>query len=195
MKCLPENYRPISITSVISKLMESFVRDAIMDHLIKRKLLANDQHGFVPGRNCITQLLLCLEEWTKLVEEGEAFDVIYTDFSKAFDSVAHKKLLIKQERIGITGDLSWRIRSFLRDRTQCVNVEGVNPGRKDVMSGVPQGSVIGPILFVIFINDMPEEVLKSLRKLFADDCKLYRAVTANGANDLQHDMQLRSLVC
>ena len=188
MKCLPENYRPISITSVISKLMESLVRDPIMDHLIKHKLLADDQHGFVPGRNCITQLLLCLEEWTKLVEEGEAFDVIYTDFSKAFDSVAHKRLLIKLERIGITGDLLRWIRSFLRNRTQCVNVEGVQSGWKDAMSGVPQGSVIGPILFVIFINDMPEEVLKSLCKLFADGCKLYRAVTANGANDLQLDM-------
>ena len=88
MKCLPENYRPISITSVHGIIF----RDAIMDHLIKHKLLADDQHGFVPGRNCITQLLLCLEEWTKLVEEGEAFGVIYTDFSKAFDSVAHKRL-------------------------------------------------------------------------------------------------------
>ena len=129
-----------------------------------------------------------MEEWTKLVEEGEAFDVIYTDFSKAFDSAAHKRLLIKLERIGITGDLLQWIRSFLRDRTQCVNVEGVLSGWKDVMSGVPQGSVIGPILFVIFINGMPEEVLKILYKLFADDCKLYRAVTANGANDLQQDM-------
>ena len=80
------------------------------------------------------------------------------------------------------------MRSFLRDRTQCVNVEGVLSGWKDAMSGVPQGSVIGPILFVIFINDMPEEVLKSLCKLFADDCKLYRAVTANGTNDLQQDV-------
>ena len=188
MKCLPENYRPISITSVISKLMESFVKDAIMDHLIKHKLLADDQNGFALGSNCITQLLLSLEEWTKLVEEGEAFDVIYTDFSKAFDSVTHKRLLIKLERIGITGDLLRWIRSFLRDRTQCVNVEGVLSGWKDVMSGVPQGSVIGQILFVIFINDMPEEVLKSLCKLFADDCKLYRAVTANDANDLQQNM-------
>ena len=142
----------------------------------------------VPGRNCITQLLLCLEEWTKLVEDGEAFDVIYTDFSKAFDSVAHERLLVKLERIGITGDLLLWIRSFLSGRTQCVNVEGALSDWKDVMSGVPQGSVIGPILFVIFINDMPDEVIKSLCKLFADDCKLYRTVTASGGNDLQQDL-------
>ena len=95
--------------------MESFVRDPIMDHLIKYKLLADDQYGFMPGRNCVTQLLLCLEEWTKLIEEGETFDVIYIDFSMAFDSVAHKRLLIKLERIGITGDFLRWIRSFLRD--------------------------------------------------------------------------------
>ena len=168
--------------------MESIVRDAIMDHLTKYNIIANDQHGFVPRRNCITQLLVCLEEWSKLVEQGTAFDVIYTDFSKAFDSVAHERLLVKLEGIGITGNLLMWIRSFLQGRTQCVNVDGFLSDWKDVVSGVPQGSVIGPILFVIFINDMPDEVVKSLCKLFADDCKLYGTVNTTESSDLQHDL-------
>ena len=85
-----ENYRPISITSVISKIMESIVRDAIVAHLMKHKLLTDDQHGLVPGRNCMTQLLLGMEDWTSLIERGETFDIIYTDFAKAFDSVHMK---------------------------------------------------------------------------------------------------------
>jgi hypothetical protein len=189
LRRLPENYRPISITSVISKIMESLVRDAIMEHMTKNNLLANAQHGFVPGRNCITQLLLCLEEWTNMLENGDTFDVIYTDFSKAFDSVAHERLLVKLENMGITGDVSKWIKSFLNGRTQCVNVEGFLSDWMNVLSGVPQGSVMGPILFVIFINDMSGEVKRSFCKLFADDCKLYGAVTPRSREDLQHDLR------
>ena len=88
-----ENYRPI-ITSVVSKLMESIVRDTIMAHMMKNNLITDNQHGFVPGRNSITQLLVCLDDWTSMMESSEEFDVIYTDFSKAFDSVAHERLLV-----------------------------------------------------------------------------------------------------
>ncbi len=75
--------------------MESIIRDAILEHLMKNDLLADPQHGFVPGRDCMTQLLLCLDEWTQMIEDNQAFDVIYTDFAKAFDSVAHQRLLVK----------------------------------------------------------------------------------------------------
>ena len=180
------NYRPISITAVISKIIESIVRDAIVAHMMKHNLFADQQHGFVPRRDCITQLLLCLEEWTRMVESGEHFDVIYTDFSKAFDSVPHKRLLIKLESLGIKGDILRWIRSFLTGRTQCVNVEGIRSMWKDVLSGIPQGSVLGPILFVIFINDLPEEVLFNFCKMFADDCKLYGVV--NQENLIQADL-------
>ena len=104
-----------------------------------------------------------------MLEENEVFDVIYTDFAKAFDSVAHQRLLVKLESIGIKGDLLNWVRSFLNGRKQCVKVNGVTSGWKDVLSGIPQGSVIGPLLFVIFINDMPNEVKFNLCKLFADD--------------------------
>ena len=188
MKSLTENYRPISITSVVSKLMESIVRDTIMAHVMKNNLITDNQHGFVPGRNCKTQLLVCLDDWTSVMESSEEFDVIYTDFSKAFDSVAHERLLVKLQNNGIKGNLLQWIRSFLSGRPQCVNVNGILSDWKDVISGVPQGSVIGPILFVIFINDMPDEVKESVCKLFADDCKLYRNVSSSGLNDLQKEL-------
>ena len=110
-----------------------------------------------------------------MIENGEAFDVIYTDFAKAFDSVAHERLFVKMESIGIGDLLNW-IRSFLNGRTQCVSVDGVKSEWKRVACGIPQGSVIGPILFVIFINDMPDEVKYNICKLSADDCKLYGVV-------------------
>lgn len=186
----PGNYRPVSLTSVISKIMESIVRDAIVEHLMENKLFTDDQHGFVPGRNCITQLLVCMEEWTKMIENGDSFDVIYTDFSKAFDSVPHERLFLKMESLGIKGDILNWIKSFLRERTQCVSVDGARSSCKKVISGIPQGSVIGPILFVIFINDMPDAVKHNFCKLFADDCKLYGKVAPTGENMMQSDLFL-----
>ena len=168
--------------------MESIVRDALVDHMMKYNLFTDEQHGFVPGRDCITQLLLCLEEWTDLIEQGEPFDVIYTDFSKAFDSVPHQRLLAKLESLGIQGDILHWIKSFLNGRSQCVNVDGSRSGWRDVLSGIPQGSVIGPILFVIFINDMPLEIKQNFCKLFADDCKLYGIKNEDGENSMQSDL-------
>ena len=97
--------------------MESILRDVIVAHMVKHNLLSDDQHGFVPGRNCITQLLLCMEEWASMIEKGKAFDVIYTDFSKAFDSVAHERLLHKQVKMGIAEDLLNWVRSLLSEDT------------------------------------------------------------------------------
>ena len=159
----------------------------VVAHMMKQNLLNDHQHGFVPGRDCITQLLLCMEDWTIMIENGEAFDIIYTDFAKAFDSVAHVRLLHKLESIGIKGDLLNWLKSFLSGRTQCVSVDGVTSKWKEVISGIPQGSVLGPLLFVIFIN----EVKFNICKLFADDCKLYCIVNTTTNNKLQ--MGLRKL--
>ena len=184
----PGNYRPVSLTSVISKIMESIVRDAVVDHLVQNNVLNDGQHGFVPGRDCLTQLLLCLEDWTNMIENGFAFDVIYTDFAKAFDSVAHERLIKKLDAVGIKGDvLNW-IRSFLTGRSQSVRVDGETSGWQKVLSGIPQGSVLGPLLFVIFINDMPDVVKKSICKLFADDCKLYNTIKTVADEELQTDL-------
>ena len=182
------NYRPVSLTSVISKIMESSIRVEIIEHMVKHKLLSDVQHGFVPGRDDMTQLLLCLDEWTGMMEIVATVDVIYTDFAKAFDSVAHERLLKKINSIGIESDLLKWTMSFLYGRTKCVNVEGTTSKWKEVLSGIPQGSVLGPILFVVFINDMPEEVKYSTSKLFADDCKLYVIVNSTDQNKLQQDL-------
>ena len=168
--------------------MESIIRDAIVVHLIKNEILSDDQHGFVPGRDCLTQLLLCMEEWTSMVEEGKNFDIIYIDFSKAFDSVAHERLLRKLENVGLNGHLLHWIRTFLTCRIQCVTVEGASSTWTKATSGIPQGSVLGPLLFVIFINDMPDEVKYNLCKLFADDCKLHGAINDDGDNTMQIDL-------
>ena len=185
----PGNYRPISITSVLSKVMESFVRDAIVTHMMNNNLFCDEQHGFVPGRDCMTQLLLCLEEWTDMLEKREVFDVIYTDFSKAFDSFPHTRLLTNLQGLGIKGDVLFWIKSFLTKRTQCVNVDGIISDWIMVLSGIPQGSVLGPILFVVFINDMPAEVKNNICKLFADDCKLYGRIEVLDDDRLQRDLE------
>ena len=156
---------------------------------MKHNLLNDDQHGFVPGRDCTTQLLICMEDWTNMIETGEAFDITYTDFAKAFDSVAHERLLHTLESIGIKGDLLNWVKSFLLRRTQCVNVDGITSKWKEVVSGIPQGSVLGPLLFVIFINDMPDVVRFNICKLFADDCKLYGTVNTAAGNKLQIDLR------
>ena len=181
------NYRPVSITSVISKIMESIIRDAIVAHMVKHNLLSDDQHGFVPGRDCITQLLLCMEEWTSMIAKGEAFDVIYTDFSRAFDSVAHERFLQKLVKMGLAGNLLNWVNSFLSGKSQCVNVEGMTSDWKDVISGVPEGSVIGPLLFVI--NDVPDKVKFNMCKLFAVDCKLYGFANIDNDNEMQIDLK------
>ena len=146
-----------------------------MEHLTRNKLLADEQHGFVPNRNCITNLLTALEDWSALLEKGKAFDLIYTDFSKAFDSVPHARLINKLKAMGITGDVLGWIKSFLTNRKRKVAVEGKMSSWTDVKSGIPQGSVLGPVLFVVFINDMPNSVLSTCN-MFADDTKVYREI-------------------
>ena len=186
----PGNYRPVSMTSIICKLMESIVRDKLVSFMTENELFSIYQHGFVPERNCMTNLLACMEEWCKIIEEGDQIDVIYTDFAKAFDSVPHERLLVKLKSLGIKGKvLNW-IKGFLSNRKQQVRVENDYSGWKFVISGIPQGSVLGPILFVIFINDLPD-VTNSTCQLFADDAKLFRGVhlrDSSGNYNLQEDI-------
>ena len=185
-KHLPGNYRPVSLTSLPCKVLESLIRDQLMDHLTSTGQLSGDQHGFRPRRSCMTQLLEVVEDWTKMIEDGDPVDALYLDFRKAFDSVPHERLLTKLRACGISGSIIDWIRSFLTDRRQQVIVSGHRFPWVPVTSGVPQGSVLGPTLFIIYINDMPS-IINSSVKIFADDTKIYRKVTEE-----QDRLQLQS---
>ena len=174
----PSNYRPVSLTSQICKVLESIIRDRIMEHLKRNNLLNDAQHGFREGRSCLTNLLETLEQWTEILDEGDCIDVAYLDFRKAFDLVSHEHLIYKLSKYGINGQvLNW-IKDFLSNRKQRVVIRGTASSWKGVKSGVPQGSVLGPILFLIFINDLPMELLSKL-SLFADDSKLFSRIITN----------------
>ena len=113
-----------------------------------------------------------MEDWSQYIEDDESWDTIYLDFAKTFDSVAHERLLQKVSAFGIRGSVLLWIRNFLTGRRQYVSINGESSSWKDVLSGVPQGSVLGPILFILYINDLPE-IVSSTVKIFADDTKLY----------------------
>ena len=184
-KLEPGNYRPVSLTCVICKVMESFIRDGIVNHFKDNKLYADCQHGFRQSRSCVTQLLQVMESFTKYFDDGIPIDVLYLDFRKAFDSVPHERLLRKLEAYGIAKNvLNWT-RSFLSSRTQKVRVGAEMSSEAPVVSGIPQGSILGPILFTAFINDMPDS-LESSCYILADDTKIFN--DAHKKRTIQEDI-------
>ena len=148
------------------------MRDNIMEHLEKYSLIKDSQHGFVNNRSCLTNLLVLMEEVTNYIDSGYPVDIIYLDFQKAFDKVPHSRLLMKLAAHGINGNVLKWIEGWLCGRKQRVALNGQVSEWKDILSGVPQGSVLGPILFVIYINDIDECVNGRILK-FADDTKIY----------------------
>ena len=178
-----QNYRPISLTSVVCKVFESIIRDHMMEFLVEEQFLSNKQYGFMPKRSTTLQLLKVFDEWSEIIDEGGQVDCVYLDFQKAFDSVPHHRLLEKLKHIGITGELHGWIQNYLLNRTQRVIVNGVLSDIVEILSGVPQGSVLGPLLFLIYINDLPSFVI-SESYLFADDTKIFRCIEGKSDQSL-----------
>ena len=181
---LVSNYRPISLTSIVSKLLEKILKKAITKHIMENELLQSSQHGFMAKKSCLTNLLHCLEEVTSILDSGECVDILYLDFAKAFDKVQHKRLLSKLEALNIKGEILAWIKAWLSNRKHRVVLNGKQSDWCDVPCSVPQGSVLGPILFIIYINDIDgciEDIIALLLK-FADDTKVIKRITTIADN-------------
>ena len=175
----PANYRPVSLTCIACKLMEHIVCSHVRGHLDLHGILTPSNHGFRARHSCETQLLLTSHDLICHRESSKQVDVAILDFSKAFDTVPHKRLLGKLEMYGISGDIHTWIKSFLVGRRQSVVVDGARSKEEEVISGVPQGTVLGPLLFLLHINDLPSMVQPGTScRLFADDCLLYRPINS-----------------
>lgn len=182
------NYRPISLLVSASKILERCMFNHLYPHV--SPLLHHLQHGFMKKRSCTTQLLKVYHDIGKILDQGGQIDVVYLDYSKAFDCVSHKYLLFKLKHFFNFSDglISW-ISDYLSGRSQTVLVDGFNSDWKPVTSGVPQGSILGPFLFLLFINDMPNCINSSTTALFADDCKVFKSIKSlHDCTAVQNDL-------
>ena len=172
----PNNCRPISLISIVSKLFEHILSSNIRKHFESNNILYHGQHGFRQFHSCETQLISVVQDLTLNFDEDIQTDLVSMDFAKAFDTVPHHRLLYKLQWYGIQGKVHQWISNFLTNRRQKVILGNAHSSLVDVSSGVPQGTVIGPILFLIHINDLPDRVRYSTIRLFADDCIIYRPI-------------------
>ena len=169
--------------------MEKFIKNSLNNHLINNNILSKEQFGFVTGRNTITQLLVTINDWMQELDNDIPIDAAYMDFRKAFDTVPHQRLITKLKSYNICGPILNWIKSFLSDRTQFVKINNSVSNSLQVSSGVPQGSVLGPTLFIYFINDLPNVTSNSNIKIFADDTKAY-----NSINNSENIINLQNVI-
>ena len=195
-KAKMSNFRPVALTSVVSKVCEKILCMTIMAFLTMNNLISQQQHGFVSGRSCQTNILLCLERWTEMLDNGSSVDVAYFDYAKAFDKVSHRLLLVKLKGYGIDGKLLAWLSDYLDKRRQRVVVGNAKSPWLEVVSGTTQGTVLGFLLFLLYINDLPETCSpedEALIMLLADDTKSFQEISKDSAQQIgnQQDLQRR----
>ena len=173
----PTNYRPVSLTSHIVKIYERILRKVIVSYLESNHILCHNQHGFRSGRSCLTQMLSHFDDILEGLTNNMDTDAIYLDYAKAFDKVDHQLLLAKLKLYGFTDQLLNWVKSFLTNRTQNVVLDGLHSYSSMIISGVPQGTVLGPILFILFINDMESCIKHSKIRFFADDTRISKQIS------------------
>ena len=175
----PQNYRPISLTCTCCKVLETIIANKLLEFLSKSNLLSKSQHGFLKRHSTTTNLLESTKDWTISLTNRKSVVVGYIDFQRAFDTISHPKLLLKLASYGICGNLFLWIKSFISNRHQCVRINSYLSPTLEILSGVPQGSVLGPILFNLFVNDLPDNFEHNVKvKLFADDLKIYSEINS-----------------
>ena len=188
-KTAPSNYRPISLTSVISKLLERITRKQVSSFVDKKGCLNSTQHGFIGGHSCLSALLSVFDDIMHMLEDGGSVDIVYLDFSNAFDKADHGILLHILKALEITGHLGIWLFNFLTRRSHFVKLPGAISGDSPVLSGVPQGTVLGPLFFRIILADINKDISESNLISLADDTGIYTKIyDVPDCNTLQQDL-------
>ena len=188
----PNNYRPFSVTPVMGKILERIVYQQTLHHLLKNNLLTSHQSGFRPGHSTEDALLCTIDDWRLAIDSGKVVAAVFIDFTKAFDTISHTCLIRKLQSVDISDiSLNWYM-DFLSPRQPRVVINGVASDWLTVTMRVPQGSLLSPLLFSIYVNDMPSMVRSTVLNMYADDTTVYTAgkcptqVAQCSTNKLQH---------